>query len=459
MKAIFYFVCFFVFSVMFSQQKNTVIEDDYETLKAKIRLYFNASSERSLKYAEQMAKSSNYEHLAFANGAMACLLQNNGQTKESKEKYHKALGYLAKMPDSNEKKRVTADVYNYGGLAEWYRDNHSAALEIFKEGIKISSQTGDITQIIKFKANIALINESVGNYKLAIKNGREIIDFLDKNESIFTAEELLNRRCNVYLGLGGAYESYFVNKHKMELLNSAAYFYKKAIQYAGTFPYIESNSKLSLGNISSWKKEYKDAEKIYFEVVSLTIKNKQFDLLSIAYYNLGDIYRTSGENYKALSFYKKSDSLEVLHHSNESTYLISNCYQARIYNELNMPELAHKHSKIYLDLFDKLESKLREERLKVNYNQGVDSLKAEMLSIEKKYKEELFWTRFLNVLYGLLFLGTVYFLIKTVRAKNKARNSIIALSDDVQLNKERDDASYGSSAVKTKKENDSLFHV
>ena len=73
---------FFVFSAAFSQQKNTVIEDDYEILKDKIRLYFNASTDRSIMYAEQMAKSSNYEHLAFANGAMTSLLQMNGEITE-----------------------------------------------------------------------------------------------------------------------------------------------------------------------------------------------------------------------------------------------------------------------------------------------------------------------------------------------------------------------------------------
>lgn len=57
---------FFVFNSTFPQQENTVIEDDYETLKDKIRFYFNASNDRSMMYAEQMTKSSNYEHLAFA---------------------------------------------------------------------------------------------------------------------------------------------------------------------------------------------------------------------------------------------------------------------------------------------------------------------------------------------------------------------------------------------------------
>lgn len=431
MNRIYCFLFFFVLTATFSQQKNTVIEDDYETLKDKIRLYFNSSVDRSLVYAEQMAKSSNYEHLAFANGAMASILQLKGETDKSKEKYKLALGYLAKIPDSKEKKRVTADVYNYGGLAEWYRGNHGAALEIFQSGIKVSSQIRDIKQIIKFKANIALLNESVGNYKLAIKNDREIIDFVDKNENLFTSAELLNRRSNVYLGLGSAYESYYIDKRRIKLLDSSEYFYKKAIEYSGNFPYIEATSRLSLGNIASWRKDYKSAERIYFEVVNLALKNKQFDLLSSAYYNLGDLFQSNGEYYKALPFFKKTDSLQVLYHSNEISYLRSNYYQARIYNKLNMPELAHKHSRIYLDLFDKLEGKLNEERVKVNYKQGEDNLKAEMLSIEKKYKEDSLLNRMLNVFYVILFLGIVFLLIKNSRDKKKSQKKMIALISDV----------------------------
>ncbi len=429
-KALFCFLLFFAFTASFAQQKNTVIEDDYETLKGKIRLNFNASTDRALMYANQMAKSTNYEHLAFANAAMSCLLQTKREEAKSKEKFKIALRYLDKMPDSEEKSKVTADVYNYGGLAEWYRKNHSAALEMFQTGIKFSSRIGDIKQIVKLKANIALVNESVGNYRLSIKYGREILEAIANNEGMFDNEELQNRKSNVYLGLGSAYEAYYVDKYRMEILDSAAYFYKKSIQYSDAFPQTEGNAKLSLGNISSWKKDYKNAEKIYFEVVNLAIKSEQIDLLSICYYNLGDLYRSNGKYSKALSFYKKTDSIEGVHHLNSVGYLESNFYQARIYNELKMPEEAHKHSRIYLDLLDKSQSKLREERLKVNYRQGEDNLTTEMLSIEKKYKEKVFFNKMLNVLYMLLFAGVLFFLIR-IRDKTNFRKKMIELVSDV----------------------------
>jgi tetratricopeptide (TPR) repeat protein len=441
---------FFVFSTVFSQQKNTVIEDDYETLKDKIRFYFNASNDRSMMYAEQMAKSSNYEHLAFAYGATSFFLQRKGEMEKSKKKYKMALAYLDKMPDSKIKKRVTADVYNYGGLAEWYRGNHNAALEMYQAGIRLSSQIGDIKQIIKFKANIALVNESVGNYQLSIKNAKDILDLIDKNEDLFAETEILNRRSNVNLGLGSAYEAYFVDKGRIEILDSVSYFYKNTIKYADNFPYLKASAKLSLGNIALWKKDDKTAEKIYYEVIDLGLKNSQLDLLTVAYYNLGAIYRMNKKYNKALSFYKKSDSIEILHHVDELTYLRSNCYQAIIYNELNMPKLAHKHSRVYLDKLDIFESKLREERLKVNYKQGEDNLTAEMLSIEKKYTEELFLTRILNVIYVVLFVAAAFFLIKSIKDKEKARKKIVGIISDVQLNTEHENKCEEIVSVKIK---------
>ncbi|QOG02884.1 tetratricopeptide repeat protein [Flavobacterium sp. MDT1-60] len=426
MKSIFYFLFFLILTTTFGQQKNAVIEDDYEILKEKIRLYYNADNDRALMYAEQMAKSSNYEHLAFANGVMSCLLQRKGEVEKSKEKYNKAFVYLAKIPDSKAKKSLTADIYNYGGLTEWIRGNFSAALEEFQKGIEISSQLGDIKQIIKFKANIALVNESVGNYQLSIKNSRELLEFINKNEGLFTDAELLNRKSNLYLALGSAYESYFVDKGKMEILDSLAYFYKKTIQYSEKFPYNTITAKLSLGNVFNWKGDYKNAEKTYLEVVSLAKQNGNSDL-SAVYYNLGDINLTVKKYNKALSFYKKSDSISLLNDVNTLSYLKSNCYQARIYNILNMPELAHKHSRIYLDQLDEYESKLREERLKVNYKQGEENLTAEMLAIDKTYREDLFFKRLLSASYFIIFFGIIFLLIKNIRDKNRIRKKLIGL--------------------------------
>jgi hypothetical protein len=52
--------------------------------------------------------------------------------------------------------------------------------------------------------------------------------------------------------------------------------------------------------------------------------------------------------------------------------------------------LIHKHSKISLERLDEFESNLREERLKVNYKLGEESLSTKMLSIEKNIRRRFF---------------------------------------------------------------------
>ncbi len=136
-------------------------------------------------------------------------------------------------------------------------------------------------------------------------------------------------------------------------------------------------------------------------------------------------------------FFKKCDSLAALTNKNTSDYLKSNFYQAKIYNILKQPDLAYKHSKIYLDNYEHYEAKLSEEALEVNYQQGTDDLTAEMISIEKKYKNEVFLNRGLKVFYVLMFVGIVFLLIKNIRDKNKAHKKMNALIEEFKANIEK----------------------
>ncbi|WP_343696405.1 tetratricopeptide repeat protein [Flavobacterium sp.] len=438
MRLIISFVFFLALNVTFAQQKKTLSEEEYLILQDKIRLNYNANVDSALVYAYQMAKSNNYKHLAFANGALSSLLQIKGNTKESKEKYKAALQYLEKMPDSRDKTQVKSYIYNYGGLSEWNRGNFSDALEIYQKGMKLSLEINDVKQIVKFKINIALINEGVGNYQLAIKNLRQLDEFIDKNEGVYSKEQLLNNKSNINRALASSYESYFMkNLTKKHLLDSAEHYYKKTINYSQNFAQNKIVAKLSLGNVYNWKGDYKNAEKTYYDVVFLSSQNNQKDLLCVANYNLGDVYYTTKRYDKALVFFKKCDSLSEITKVNEIDYLKSNFYQAKIYNIQKKPELAYKHSRIYLDNYEKLEEKLNEESLEVNYKQGVSGLTNEMVVIEKKYKNDVLLSRGLRVFYALLLVGIVFLLIKNIRDKNKAHKKMNALIEEFKANIEK----------------------
>ena len=126
---------------------------------------------------------------------------------------------------------------------------------------------------------------------------------------------------------------------KRSLLDSAEYFYKKTISYSQNFPDNKIVAKLSLGNIYSWKKDYANAEKTYYDIVFLAHQNNMPEILCTANYNLGDLYFTTKKYDKALVFFKKSDSIAASTKTNQVDYLKSNYYQAKIYNILKEPDL------------------------------------------------------------------------------------------------------------------------
>lgn len=362
MRLIISFLLFFVLNSAFSQQKSALTEQEYVVLQDKIRLNINVNVDSAFVYANKMAKSNNYKHLVFSNGALSYLYQLRRDSKKSKEKYKLAFQYLDKMPESRDKVQLKSYLYNYGGLAEWKRGNFSAAIENYQQGMKLSIEIGDIIQIVKFKNNIASINDAVGNYRLAIKNLRQLNDFVDKNENVYTREQFLNNKSNINLSLASSYESYYVkNLQQKFLLDSAEYFYKKTISYSQNFTNNKIVAKLSLGNIYTFVKDYKNAEKTYYDIVFLAHQNNTPELLCSANYNLGDLYFTTKKYDKALVFFKKSDSIGAITKTNQVDYLKSNYYQAKIYNILKEPDLAYKHSKIYLDNYEKSEAKLNDQ--------------------------------------------------------------------------------------------------
>ncbi|QDW19771.1 AraC family transcriptional regulator [Flavobacterium sp. KBS0721] len=438
MRLIISFLLFFVLNTAVSQQKNALTEQEYLLLQDKIRLTANANVDSAIVFANQMVKSNNNKHLAFANGALSYLVQLKGNSAQSKQKYKLALSYLNKMPETRDKKQLRSILYNYQGLSEWKRGNFSGAIESYQQGIKLSIEIGDIIQIVKFKNNIASINVAVGNYLLAIKDLRQLNDFVDKNERVYTKEQYLNNKSNINLILAGSYEVFYMKDVKKKtLLDSAEYFYKKTISYSQNFPDNKIVAKLSLGNIYSWQKNYANAEKTYYDIVFLAHQNNMPEILCTANYNLGDLYFTTKKYDKALVFFKKSDSIAASTKTNQVDYLKSNYYQAKIYNILKEPELAYKHSKIYLDNYEKSESKLNEEILEVNYKLGVGDLTNEMVSIQEKYKYDVFINKALKVFYVILFVSIVFLLIKNIRDKNKAHKKMNDLIEEFKANLEK----------------------
>lgn len=438
MRLIISFLFLLVLNGAYAQGNNELTEQKYLELQDKIRFSINGNHDEGLKYVNELLKSKNEEHLTFAYGAGSYLYQLKGDAAKSDQKYAEALKHLQKIPESDRKIKTNSYIANYRGLTYWKRGNYGKALSSYQEGVKLSSQINDVVQILKFKANIALLNESVGNYQLSIKILKQNNAFLDKNESLYERDQFQNAKSNTYINLGNSYEGYYSkNREKRDLLDSAEFFYKKAISYSDKFIDNKINSKLSLGNIYLFKKDFNNAEKIYYDISVYAKQANNEYLFQIANYNLGDLYYSLKKYDRALIFLKKVDSISVKNKTTENSYFKSNYIQAKIYSKKNEPELAYKHSKLYLDSYEKYEGNMREEALEVNYQLGTADLSEEMLDLQERYKYEVFWSKALKVFYVILVIGIVFFLIKNIRDKNKAQKKMNALIEEFKANLEK----------------------
>ncbi|WP_264535915.1 helix-turn-helix domain-containing protein [Flavobacterium sp. N1736] len=438
MRLIISFLLFLVLNITFAQQKKELTEQEYLVLQDKIRLYTNKNVDSSFMYAHIMEKSNNNKHMAFANVALSYLYQLKDNVSKSKEKYLLAFNYLDKMPESTDKIRLKSYLYNYGGLIEYKRGNYSKALENYQQGMKLSLQIDDIIQIVKFKGNIAFVNEAVGNYQLAIKNLRQLDAVVDQNENLYTKEQFNTIKSNNNITLGSSYESsYMKNQDKKYLLDSAAYFYKKTLSYSQNIPVNKIGAKTSLGNVYYLKKDIKNAEKTYYDIIFIAKQNNIKKAFMVANYNLGNLYYETKKYDKALVFLKRVDSISQVDKSKDESFLKSNYYLAKIYNIKKDPELAYKYSKIYLDNYEKSEAKLSNEALEVNYKLGTGDLSDEMITIQKKFENEVLLNKALKVFYVLLVIGIIFLLIKNIRDKNKAHKKMNALIEEFKANLEK----------------------
>jgi AraC-like DNA-binding protein len=438
MRLIISFLLFLVLNVSFAQQKKELTEQEYLLLQDKIRLNTNKNVDSAFIYAYIMEKSNNNKHLAFANASLSYLFQLKSNTAKSKERYLLAFKYLDKMPESRDKTRLKSYLYNYGGLIEYRRGNFSSALENYQQGMKLSMQLDDIIQIVKFKGNIAYVNEAVGNYQLAIKNLRQLDNVVDQNENLYTKEQFNTIKSNNNVTLGGSYESsYMKNQNKKYLLDSAEYFYKKTLSYSQNITINRMGAKISLGNIYSFKKDYKNAEKTYYDILFIARQNNIIRGITIANYNLGNLYYETKKYDKALVFLKRVDSIAQANNIKDENFLKANYYLAKIYNIKKEPELAYKYSKIYLDNYEKSEAKLNNEALEVNYKLGTVDLSDEMVGIQEKFENEVLLNKALRVFYVLLVIGIVFLLIKNIRDKNKAHKKMNALIEEFKANLEK----------------------
>lgn len=439
MRLLLFFSILFVTNSVFSQKNAFLSDKEYQMLHDKARIFINSDVDSSFIYANKIEKSNNYLHQAFAVGLKSYLYQyKNRDSIKSKELYRKAFDLLKKAPEGNEKNKTNAYLLNYGGLAEWKRGNFSKALEYYQEGKRLSEKANDLKQVVKFNNNISTINNEVGNYSLAIKAAKESDRFTDKIEYLYSEEQFINSKSNINFNLGNFYKKeYFEKRTNKFLLDSAAFYLKKAIMFSKNLENNRIAAEMNLGNVYLLKKDFNNAKKIHHKMLIYTKKENHVLEYSMANRNLGELYYVLNEYDKALIYFQKVDSIyETNKEIGISDFINSNYFQAKIWAFKGEYDRAISHSKKYLVNFEKNESKLNEETIGVNYTLGSNDLKKEMKEMEEELSRRSLLKKiaylFLLALFVVLALGLMKKHRDKKRIDRKLNELIVQYKEDIE---------------------------
>ncbi|SFB00435.1 AraC-type DNA-binding protein [Flavobacterium swingsii] len=434
MRTTLYFLLLFFTHVVFSQNKFTLTDKEYQELHIKARLLINSNLDSSFIYVNKIEKSNNNLHKSFAYGIKSYLYQlKEGDSIKSKQLYKQAFTYLDKIPTSNDKTKLNAYLLNYGGLAEWKRKNLRTALLRYEEGKKLSEKANDLKQIIKFNRNISSIYLDAGNFDLAIKVSRENDVVTDKAEYLFEVDEFYSIKSLLYLNLGSCYKKHFLFNQKNKIdLDSAVYYFKKSVVFAKYIEITRTNAQIGLANVYLLKKDYKTAQE-YYNKLLIETKNKGYNY-SVVNYSIGELYYKKNEFDKALVYFKKVDSIYKIDNENLEEFIYSNYFQAKIYASKKDYDNASKYSKLYLEEYKKNELKLNKEISGVNNILSFSDLNKEMIDLQKKHKNENLFKYFILLFFFSIF---IFLIIKNQVDKNKANRRVKELIEEF-TNKESD---------------------
>lgn len=434
-----YLYCFFLLQSLFvfSQNQKTLSDSEYQKLHDKARILINSSVDSAFICANKIEASNNNLHKSFAFGIKSYLYQLKGDSITSKKYYTTSINYLNKLKPSIEKTKLHAYLLNYKGLAEWKRGHLNTALELYVRGKKMSSQVNDITQIIKFNNNISVIYGDIQNYKLAIKTARESDSLTSKYQKLYSAEQYENNKSNIYLNLGNFYLfHYWQEKTKTQRLDSASYFFQKAIIYSKKL--IDNNIDAQMGKSSVYELQKKNAlaEKSYMSLLFNTKTNKLDLQYYITCYNVGRFYFHSKKYDKSLIYFNKVDSINNMNNFNTDEFVNTNYYLSKIYEIKDDPENALKYSKIYLDIFEKSEYNLSNQTTDINSNLEKLNQEKEMVSIQEKFENEVLLKKGLVIFFVILFVSLIVLLVKNITEKNRVKKKVNDLIKEFSIKKE-----------------------
>ena len=435
-----FLLCCFIslLSVCAFPQKSNLSNPEYLVLQEKVKSLIGSNIDSAFIYASKIERSEIPLQKTFALGCKAYLFQLKAKGQDSRQAYAKAFYYLEKVPASGEKTKLHAFLLNIGGLIAWKKSEYSQALLQYQKGKRLSESINDQMQVVKFMYNIAQINGEVGNFKSAIAATKAAEKVIDRIKYLYTDEQLVRDKGNIYGNLGNFYERYYYkDSNNKRFLDSAAYFYKKTIVYSKGFDDRKLTAQSNLGNVYYEKKEYAKAEKIYYDLLLLAKENAYKSRYYSVNFNLGRLYFYTKKYDDALICFQKVDSIYDQTKTDESGFIDdSHYYQAKIHDHFKNAEKAYYHSQVYLDAFEKNESKFNKESQEVNYLIGTDKLRKEIISIKEKNQTAVLLRKAGIFTAAALFVVLVLVLFRNVKRRKKVEERINALIAEHKANLE-----------------------
>lgn len=413
----------------YSQDKKELTNEQFLSYKEKIQHSFASYKDSVIIYADIVEKSTSFSHKAYAKAAKAYLFTFSGDLERGKSLFSQSTILLNKETSLSQKKIFSAMILNYGGLIDKVNKNYSSALEKFMKAKQISHELGDKIQEIKINNNIAIIQSEVGNYKSAINISRASDNLITQNQNLYTEPNFILAKNFCYNNLGEFYFYFYKSNPKKDekILDSATYFFNKAISYSTGLYQSKSRSKINLASIYYLKGDFTKAESIY---KSALINNKENNLENEnynIYYNLGILYFHKNDYKKALLYLDKTDSIYSKTKTNPFQYIKSNYYQAKIYSTLKNAEKALLHSNIYLENFEKNEFKTNNEITKVNDLLITEATTKEMQEIKEKSNRKETYYKILITTIILLFISLIILLFHNRKKTKVAELKVAAL--------------------------------
>lgn len=431
--------CCFLFlltNLCISQSHINISQKEGFILENKIRLLITSNVDSAFVYTNKLEKSSNNSHQAFAQATKSYLYQLKGDYFNSKLAVNQAFESLNKVAVSKEKIKLNTYILNCSGLVDWKRGNFSMALDKFQEGKKLSLIINDKVGVIKFNINIGLILNELRNYRKAITISKESDKMIDRIRELYSDEQFNIYKNTLNLNLGKYYEDFYKSTSmKIEFLDSAQFYYTKAIIYTKSVDYNRVLAQMNLANIYYIKKNFVKAEKGYQSILQTSkengFNNEYFKII----YNLGDLYYYKKEFEKSLVYFKKVDSIYYSSKVNPIEFLKSNYYQAKIYHAIDNDEEAAKYSEIYLNNFEKSEFKLNAEIAEVNFKLSKEQLQSEMNVIQKdfSFKRNLI----IVIVFTIVMLVAVLMLLvlRNIKKKKAAEQKVTHQIQEYKNNK------------------------